>query len=370
MVLKVSEDKTNDEKPIEYRNEILFLYDVTNANPNGDPYNNKPRIDQWSERNLVSDTRLKRTVRDYLLARGEGVFVKIEYNADGSRKTREDLSAEVWETVKGDRSNAIKEFNKAYIDFRLFGATVAAGKKVKKSKKSDQPSEQSGKSGDPDSSGETESNVQPVNWTGPVQFKIGQSLHSVEISNLKGTTVLPSKAENTAGTFTDFWYVPYSLIAFYGIVNEEQAKNTGLKEGDIDKLLDALWNGTKGLISRSKFGQMPRLLLQVSYVPHFHVGNLDNRVSLQDRSGNSVDTLETKGKNIRSIEELRIDISKLVNDLKSNSKNIKKIRIRTDESTHYAIGNLVVMDLIETLSKMDEFKGKVERIEDKDWAAK
>ena len=49
------------------RSEILFLYDVKDANPNGDPLDeNKPRIDEETGINLVTDVRLKRTIRDYL----------------------------------------------------------------------------------------------------------------------------------------------------------------------------------------------------------------------------------------------------------------------------------------------------------------
>ena len=49
------------------RSEILFLYDVKDINPNGDPLDeNKPRIDEETMQNLVTDVRLKRTVRDYL----------------------------------------------------------------------------------------------------------------------------------------------------------------------------------------------------------------------------------------------------------------------------------------------------------------
>ena len=52
---------------IQYRSEILFLYDIENANPNGDPNDeNKPRIDEDTRRNIVTDVRLKRTIRDYI----------------------------------------------------------------------------------------------------------------------------------------------------------------------------------------------------------------------------------------------------------------------------------------------------------------
>ena len=42
------------------RSELLFLYDVKDINPNGDPLDeNKPRIDEETMENLVSDVRLK-----------------------------------------------------------------------------------------------------------------------------------------------------------------------------------------------------------------------------------------------------------------------------------------------------------------------
>ena len=339
MVIKMSEEKT-----IECRNEILFLYDTTNANPNGDPYENKPRLDPWTERNIVSDTRLKRTVRDYLLDRKQKIFVRIVYNKDGSLKTKEELSEEIWAEAGGEKQAAIKKFNETFIDYRLFGATVPIGKKSSKNKS--------------------------VHWTGPVQFKFGQSLHPVDVMNLKGTTVLPSKADKTMGTFVDFWYLPYSLVSFYGIANEEQAKNTGLTDDDLNTLMDAMWNGTKGLTSRSKFGQMPRLLVRVSYESHFHIGALDTYVTLLDAmSGKPVTELPNGGKMIRSVDEVHIDLSKLVDVLKRNAGKIQKIEIRYDESAHFVIDGKVQDNLLEQLSNIEEFREKVFEIKDKVWTA-
>ena len=51
---------------INNRSELLFLYEIENANPNGDPLNEKrPRFDTEDSKALVSDVRLKRTIRDY-----------------------------------------------------------------------------------------------------------------------------------------------------------------------------------------------------------------------------------------------------------------------------------------------------------------
>jgi CRISPR/Cas system type I-B associated protein Csh2 (Cas7 group RAMP superfamily) len=57
---KMSEIITN-------RREIVFIYDIVNSNSNGDPVDeNKPRIDEETGLNIVTDVRLKRTIRDYL----------------------------------------------------------------------------------------------------------------------------------------------------------------------------------------------------------------------------------------------------------------------------------------------------------------
>lgn len=63
---------------IKNRSEILFLYDIRDGNPNGDPMDeNKPRIDEETGANLVTDVRLKRTIRDYLYNfKAQEIFVR------------------------------------------------------------------------------------------------------------------------------------------------------------------------------------------------------------------------------------------------------------------------------------------------------
>ena len=47
--------------------EILFLWDAKMTNPNGDMLNdNAPRYDESDRRAVVSDVRVKRTIRDDL----------------------------------------------------------------------------------------------------------------------------------------------------------------------------------------------------------------------------------------------------------------------------------------------------------------
>ncbi len=130
---------------IENRKEILFLYDIENANPNGDPNDeNRPRVDVETGINIVTDVRLKRTIRDYMKEiKGYEIFVREIANEDGHIQ---DAKSRAKDFLK--EGDAEKPFIKQKesiddsvcsecIDVRLFGATIpleltVPGKKGKK----------------------------------------------------------------------------------------------------------------------------------------------------------------------------------------------------------------------------------------------
>ncbi|ADG13849.1 type I-B CRISPR-associated protein Cas7/Csh2 [Methanocaldococcus infernus] len=267
------------------RSEILFLYDVKDANPNGDPLDeNKPRIDEETGINIVTDVRLKRTIRDYLDSIGEDIFIKEVRDEKGELKTKEDRLKE----LKIEKEEDLLKL----IDIRLFGATIAV-------------------------------KGNPIALTGPVQFRFGRSLHRVSLKLIKGTTVMPSKEGKSQGTFTEYWVVPYSLIAFYGIINENAAKTTKLTEEDIKKLIEAMWNGTKNLISRSKVGHTPRLLIKVNYKEkNYHIGDLDRSLKL-------ISNVEDE--KIRDVKDYKLDLTELINLLKENKDKIESIEYIWDK---------------------------------------
>lgn len=269
------------------RSEIVFLYDVKDSNPNGDPLDeNKPRIDEETMLNLVTDVRLKRTIRDYLHDfRNEEVFILGVKKEDGNLKTKEERMTDL-------KIDSAEDMVEKCVDIRLFGATAAVKKKT-------------------------------ITFTGPVQFKIGRSLHKVQLKFIKGTTVSPSAQDKTQGTFTEMYVLPYSLIGFYGIINENAAKHTKLTNSDVDLLMDALWNGTKNLISRSKVGQMPRLLLKINYKEkNYHIGDLNELLELKS---------EIRDEEIRDVDNYVLDATKLLDALHDNNDKIKDIDLMLDE---------------------------------------
>jgi CRISPR-associated protein Csh2 len=270
------------------------MYDVVNANPNGDPVDeNKPRIDEETGKNIVTDVRLKRTIRDYLYDyKKKDIFVREIRDENGNLKTKEDRLKEF--------NNDPKAVIEKCIDIRLFGATTAVEK-------------------------------QTMALTGPVQFKYGMSLHKVDLTYVKGTTVMPSQADKKQGTFTERYILPYSLIAFYGVINENAAisQKLALMEEDLDLMFEGIWNGTKNLISGSKFGQNPRFLMQIIYKEgNFYIGELDKRITLKT---------EIEEEKIRDISEIKIDIDKLYNSLNKEADKIDKIRLKVDDRLNFLL---------------------------------
>ena len=56
---------------------------------------------------------------------------------------------------------------------------------------------------------------------------------------------MQSGKDKSNKTFREEYILPYSLIGFYGIINEHAAEKTNLSEDDIKLLLDSMWNGTR-----------------------------------------------------------------------------------------------------------------------------
>ena len=299
---------------IKNRSEILFLYDIKDANPNGDPLDeNKPRIDEETGLNIVTDVRLKRTIRDYLMNfKEEEIFVREIENSDGTIQDAKARAEDFLEKVDlgerrfNEQKQAIKEaILEKCIDVRLFGATIPLDISVKKGNK-------------------TENVTGSITLTGPVQFRMGRSLHKVELKHIKGTGAFASGKDKRQKTFREEDILPYSLISFYGIINENAAQYTKLTEDDISLLLEGMWNGTKNLISRSKVGQMPRLLLKVNYKEqNYHIGDLDKLITIKDIE-------QMSQEKIRDISGFELDASKLINTLNNNKDKIDSVDLKID----------------------------------------
>ena len=277
-------------EPIKNRSEFLFVYDVKDANPNGDPLEeNKPRLDEETGQILVTDVRLKRTIRDWLATvKDLEIFIKETRDKKGDLRTKEDRM----EDFGNDPERILKEC----IDMRLFGATTAVKNKT-------------------------------ITWIGPVQFKFGRSLHRVDGPVLvRGTTVMPSREGARQGTFREEWIVPYALIAFHGVANEYAARQMGLTENDLRLMMEAMWKGTKDLITRSKFGQMPRLLLRLVYREgtDFYLGELDRLIKWTPKDG-------LREEEVRDVTQGVLEVNNLLEAIGKHREKIERVEIAVHE---------------------------------------
>ena len=298
--------------------EILFYYE-SRQNPNGDPgFENQPRL-MPDDTIMVTDVRIKRTIRDYARdVKGETLFV--DYDKKGNAIAADGKAEEIAGSLKGD---IIKKLLEKTFDVPLFGALVP----IRKGTSTEGRSEK---------------------LTGPVQFGISRSVNKVEIINptIVGRFVGKEKEGKQYSTFGKFYSVEYALIKVQGVVNV----NNLSKYADDKKLLekfnqkaemlhDCMWNGTTQLITRSKYPQRSILYIDVDYKDKTY-SDLPNLVEeneslkgMAKELGNSpfdfTKLISVMGKRKSQINKIRIrgaedilgDVDKLASDLKK--KNLK-----------------------------------------------
>lgn len=241
------------------RREIFFAYDIKMGNPNGDPDENRPRV-LPDGTHYVTDVRLKRFIRDQFKIQGLPVLVDTIEDKTTNLTGRVAHFLNQAGKAEATGPELVDILLSSFIDARLFGSSLAFKKD---------------KGWDP----------QPVpkTLTGALQFNHGEVMHEAEAVDIHGTTTFGSSEERTQGTFTAYYALRYALIGFNGIANEHSAGQSKMTEADYSALLETMWKGVRGAgNTRSKVGQVPRLLISIAYKPgtEFQFGNLSDYIRL------------------------------------------------------------------------------------------
>ncbi|MCX8175256.1 MAG: type I CRISPR-associated protein Cas7 [Candidatus Micrarchaeota archaeon] len=291
------------------RKEFLFYYE-SRQNPNGDPgFENQPRL-LPDGRILVTDVRIKRTIRDYAKKKfGKVLFV--DFGDDGNPVKADKRAKE----ILGETNDFTKLLTETF-DVPLFGALVPI---PKKGKKDDAESEGAGGAS--------------FKVTGPIQFSLGRSVNQPEILNPIISSHFVGKekgGEQEHGTFGRFYSVDYALIKFQGAINPNNLSEYWSKEkGDKawkafqenEKIFfDCLWNGTNELTTRSKYPQRSVFYFEVTYDGVCY---------------NDLDVLVRENENLKSkITELNpagFDFSRLIKAMEKRKGKIKKVALAACE---------------------------------------
>lgn len=208
------------------RHDAVFLFDVTDGNPNGDPdLGNRPRTDDETQHGLVTDVALKRKIRDTLALAGEGnprfnVFVQAGH-ALNTRIEEAYPATGLKPAVKGEgitreqADGARAWLCDRYVDVRLFGAVLSTGKT--------------------NALGQIR---------GPLQFGIARSIDPVYATDHTITRVTQTKQEDLdKGESTEMggkWTVAYGLYRVEFYYSAARGKQTGVDSTDLELLYQSL----------------------------------------------------------------------------------------------------------------------------------
>ncbi len=277
--------------PIKNRYDFVFLFDVKDGNPNGDPdQDNLPRVDAENQEGLVTDVCMKRKVRNYIQTvhgntSGRGIFIR-QRSID---ETYPYLNKEI-----GDAGDAVAEKRKSllqrYYDIRAFGAVLSTGEDAGSGGESEAETEKKGK-------GKAKKVKGAGTVRGPVQFAFARSLdrifqadHSItrcavttekEYNKQKETKEFPS----TMGRKST---VPYGLYRMHGFISAADASKTGFSEDDLKLLWEALLNAFEHDRSAARGEMNPRKLVIFKHDDHLgraRSGELFERVAVEKKNG-------------------------------------------------------------------------------------
>lgn len=234
---------------IKNRIDFIYIFDVQDGNPNGDPdAGNLPRVDAETGMGLVTDVCLKRKIRNYVQVakageEGNDILVKskefsgeeVFINGEIRKMYKEDLGLElkVKDKAPADKVAAGRAaMCKRFFDVRTFGAVLSTG-----------------------------ANAGQVR--GAVQMTFARSLDMI-VSEEHALTVCAARDEDKpydaqVGIQGRKATVPYGLYVCHGFVSANLAQQTGFSEDDLNLLWDALRNmfdvdrsAARGLMSAQK----------------------------------------------------------------------------------------------------------------------
>ncbi len=211
---------------IQNRYEFVYLFDVTNGNPNGDPdAGNMPRLDPESSKGLVTDVCLKRKIRNFIElteadSQGYDIYVKEKSVLNNQNKKAYDAldikPVDKKLPKEQEKARAITDWMCAnFYDVRSFGAVMTTA-------------------------------VNSGQVRGPVQLAFAKSedpIIPLEITITRMAVTTEKEAEDQQGdnrTMGRKHIVPYGLYRVHGFISAKLAEKTGFSDDDLEKLWQAL----------------------------------------------------------------------------------------------------------------------------------
>ncbi len=252
------------EETIKNRYDFVFLFDVKDGNPNGDPdFDNMPRTDEETAQGLVTDVCIKRKVRNYVQLLKElkspyDIFIRegniLNPLIQAKRNEADEANDDEKMAVKSGREAMCAQ----YYDVRTFGAVMSTGEE----KAEDSESKKDGKESKKKTTKKKIKGLGVVR--GPVQFTFARSIDPV-LSRMNSVTrccVTKEKdAEDKNNTFGSKNTISYGLYRMHGFISATDAAKTRFSEEDKELLFQALVNAFENDRSAARGEMNPRALI-------------------------------------------------------------------------------------------------------------
>ena len=236
------------------RYDFIYLFDVKDANPNGDPdAGNLPRVDAETGHGLLTDVCLKRKVRNFVQitkpesqdhdsngnTNGFDIYVREKAILNGQHaRAYKALTLDQKKAEQAERDKARDWMCQNFFDIRSFGAVMT-----------------------------TEVNCGQVR--GPIQLSFSRSIDPIvasehAVTRCAVTTEKEAKAQQGDNrTMGRKFTIPYALYRTHGFINPFLADKTGFTDEDLELFFAALENAFQfdASAARPAGSMSPRALL-------------------------------------------------------------------------------------------------------------
>ena len=310
---------------LNHRYDFVYLFDVNNGNPNGDPdAGNLPRLDPETNQGLVTDVCLKRKVRNFVeLAKGDesGYAIYVQEGAllneqhrkayqvvrpdDEKVKTQKKLSPQSDEEMDALRGFMCNNF----FDVRTFGAVMSTG-------------------------------INCGQVRGPVQMTFARSIEPIvplemSITRMAATNEKEKEerekasGENDGDERTEHrtmgrkHIVPYGLYRAHGFISAKLAERTGFSPDDLDVLWDSLTQMFEHDHSAARGEMVARQLIafkHASALGNAPAHRLFERISVKRTEANGSEDILPPA---RSFADYRVELD--LDDMPANVEAIELI---------------------------------------------
>lgn len=283
---------------IKNRYDFVFLFDVKDGNPNGDPdFDNMPRTDEETNHGLVTDVCIKRKIRNYVqLLKGlespYDIFIREGNVLNPLIEQMRNVADQEEEDEKKAVAKGRMKMCEQYYDIRTFGAVMSTGEEKAEGDSNDDVNAD-GVKGKKSKEKGTKKKIKGLGVVrGPVQLTFARSIDPVDAKSHSLTrccvTTTDDDKKGKTNTIGNKNTVSYGLYRMHGFISATDAAKTGFSEEDKELLFEAIINAFENDHAAARGEMNPRALIVFKHESHLgnaRAGQLFDLVKVEKKEG-------------------------------------------------------------------------------------